>query len=629
MTTKTNCFNKIMAVMMAIVLAVAVLSFGVLEAQAETTSTWDGTTDTTWYETTDPQDSYTITTAAQLAGLASLVNAGTTFSGITVTLAANIDLANIAWTAIGSSSTKSFQGTFDGGNYTISNLYISNSISWYQGLFGYVKNGTIKNINVSGRVTGSVYTAGIVAYIVATTADITVDNCSFTGTVSGTECVGGIVGSARCVTESDYEGPADDSDDWVITISNCSNAGTVTGSNACVAGVVGYVGSCKSSTVDNCTNTGNVTSTSVYVGGVIGWIFNNCTVTNCSNTGTIQAVAYVGGVIGEVNGSASTASVVENCINTGNVTSTSTGNSYVGGIIGRAYTNSTSTTLTVESCLNTGDITGSGAEVAGIVGSIENGSVTATNCLSEGNVSGTSSVGGVIGGVAGTSLVLAVEDCYYSEDAITDKTGLTTYATALTADAYEEQKEVYLEYLESLKDEATITVLMSGWVYGQTASVPSYTTTSDGDEVTYTYYADADCTEEVADITTAAAGTYYVTATIASTDTYQTATSEAVAFSITQAATSDDPADEDADIDDTDVNDTDIDDTDDDDNDADPDADADVDEDDTDTEADEDDDSDEVVGTETGDSNTALPIALTAIALASMIVLMKKKALVK
>ncbi len=104
----------------------------------------DPMVDDTWYKSDDT--SFTLTTAAQLAGLAALVNKGTNFSGKTVMLGNNIDLGSYTnWTPIGKNSSYIFMGTFDGNGKTISNLKID-SDQRYVGLFGYVYNGTIKNV---------------------------------------------------------------------------------------------------------------------------------------------------------------------------------------------------------------------------------------------------------------------------------------------------------------------------------------------------------------------------------------------------------------------------------------------------------------------------------------------------
>lgn len=171
---------------------------------------WDGTTDTSWYENNKDAAEFSIGTAAELAGLATLVNgtakdadnnsiAAVNFSGKTIKLTADIDLGNQAWTPIGNgNSSFAFFGTFDGDGYTISGLYINNS-SQYQGLFGYIDSSAIvQNLIVTGSVTTSKeYTGGIVGRSPRNKG--TVRNCGFYGTVTATGISGGVVGGGNAL----------------------------------------------------------------------------------------------------------------------------------------------------------------------------------------------------------------------------------------------------------------------------------------------------------------------------------------------------------------------------------------------------------------------------------------------
>ena len=195
------------------------------DAGDTTADTWADAADTSWYTDHETDSSFTISTAAELAGLASLVNSGTTFSGKTITLNNSIDLNSQSWTPIGTGSN-SFQGTFDGSGNTVSHLTV-NITSDHAGLFGCVNGGTVKNLNVEGTVTvkgAQPFAGGVVGY-----TNATVENCSFSGAVTGTAsvllCIGGVVGYAH--TNS--------------TVANCYNTGNVSGSDS-VGGVVGYAG---------------------------------------------------------------------------------------------------------------------------------------------------------------------------------------------------------------------------------------------------------------------------------------------------------------------------------------------------------------------------------------------------
>ncbi|MCL2282409.1 MAG: hypothetical protein FWC26_03735, partial [Fibromonadales bacterium] len=220
---------------------------------------WNGTANTDWYTSNQSLNAYTITTAEQLAGLAQLVNGGTTFEGKTITLGTNIVLNDTTanggwknwgntttgleqWIPIGGSSLDySFQGSFNGNGKVISGLYI-NTTAGYQGLFGCVSKGNVSNLGLAGfYVEGGNYVGGIVSG----TNEGTILNSYAIGNVSGSNYIGGITGH---------------------------NSGTVTNSYF-VGNVSGkdYVGGIGGSghTVINSYAIGNVSGTD-YVGGILG-----------------------------------------------------------------------------------------------------------------------------------------------------------------------------------------------------------------------------------------------------------------------------------------------------------------------------------------------------------------------
>ena len=239
-----------------------------------------------------PDSPYEISTATELKNFAIAVNDGGD-TDAHAKLMNNIDLngnATNQWTPIGTSSSNSYRGTFDGNGHKIENLYINTTDSGAenQGLFGFVgSEGTVQNLTVSGSVKGHSYVGGVVGY----NNGGTVTGCIFSGSgsVSGSYYVGGVVG--------DNEG----------TVENCTNTGSVNGSanSSNVGGVVGQNN--VSSTVENCYNTGKVTGSSdySYIGGVVG--FNSGSVKNCYNTGEVSGPNsgtsnYVGGVVGYNSG---------------------------------------------------------------------------------------------------------------------------------------------------------------------------------------------------------------------------------------------------------------------------------------------------------------------------------------
>jgi hypothetical protein len=318
---------------------------------------------------------YLIATGAQLAYLAQQVNAGTTYSGSYFKLTDDIGLnswndansdsfvdadelynpngtadAPLAWTPIGTSSNK-FQGTFDGDGHKIAGVSIDSSVSYYQGLFGYVMGATIKNLGVEASyIAGKGYVGGVVGYV------------SYPGTVK-----------------------------------NCYNTGSVSGSSDNVGGVVGYFylpNSTWSGEMTNCHNTGKVTGDSKYVGGVVGQL-KYATTGNCYNTGVVSGDSNVGGVFGKADGIAAAA----NCYNTGTVSGAASGQ-YIGGVAG--YLAATSADDAMDSWYNTGAVTGGGSckDLGGVVGCNYKGLLE--NCYNTGEVTG--GIGAsIVGGVAGTN----------------------------------------------------------------------------------------------------------------------------------------------------------------------------------------------------------------------------------
>ena len=399
-------------------------------------------------------DPYQIATADDLLKFAKLVNDGETTANAVLTadivLNEKIEVDDNGavtnqeklseWIPIGNiideedPDSFGYTGTFDGDGHTISGLYIDSSSANYQGLFGYVgTGGTVKDLSVSGSVSGGMFVGGIVGY----NNGGTVTGCTFSGSgsVSGNSYVGGVVGVVGVVGDSSG------------TVKNCYNTGDVTGGSY-VGGVVGQnsgsvensyntgnisgdisVGSSggvvgwNSGSVENCYNTGSVTSSGSNVGGVVG--YNVGPVKNCYNTGTVTGTYdYVGGVVGKNRAS------VTNCYNTGTVTVTGTYD-FVGGVVGHSSGGS-SASASVTNCYNTGSVSGN-SYVGGVVGYSSDGSsasASVTNCYNTGRVSGDRYVGGVVGDNRGT-----VTGCYFLQTDGVPANGIgggeTTGATAV------------------------------------------------------------------------------------------------------------------------------------------------------------------------------------------------------
>ena len=308
-------------------------------------------------------DPYLIATAQDLVDFRDEVNASTkkSISMLCAKLTKDIDLSNLEgdWEPIGKATNTykdyvAYGGTFDGDGHTISGLSI-NATTAYQGLFGYVKGGEIKDLTVAGSVTtsttSSAYAAGIVGY-----------------------------GSP-------------------VTIENCVNQATVTATKkGYIAGIVGYT-STTGSSISGCTNQGAVSGVGDYVGGIVGTA-NNTVIKNCINsaeivdTGKPGGYSYcVGGIAGAINSSSS----IERSGNTGKITSTL---KRTGGVVGSAAG-------TVQSCFNTGDVTGI-YSLGGIAGGCASSNTKITDCYNRGKVesqtptsafgdTATKGVGGVVG----------------------------------------------------------------------------------------------------------------------------------------------------------------------------------------------------------------------------------------
>ena len=205
---------------------------------------------------------YTVYNADGLMNIAELVNGGKT--DINITLTADIDLTGKNWTPIGTDYDNSYKGTFDGGGHTITGLTFTTNDE-YAGLFGWLNRaGTVKNVVMEGvQITSNQIYGGSIGGVVGYSWG-TIENCSVSGSVSGTVYVGGVVGVQIGGS-----------------ITGCSSSATVKGM-VDVGGVAGQTNS--SATLTACYATGNVTSTGsstgkVHIGGFLG--NNYTTVTAC------------------------------------------------------------------------------------------------------------------------------------------------------------------------------------------------------------------------------------------------------------------------------------------------------------------------------------------------------------
>lgn len=355
-------------------------------------SVWDGTsTDTSWYNENDTE--FTIDTAAELAGLAKLVNEGNNFANKTVVLNADIDLAGHAWTPIGSGvagadgiTSGGFLGTFDGNNHVIIRLTTVSDESEAAaagGLFAVV-GGTVENLILEQAAVTTNKGEGIAA-AVSVLYNGTVSNViTAGGSVSGNKGVGGVVGRL-------YSG-------GVIT--GCENYASVaaTTSGGGIVGQAYYSREDLTINISACINYGDVTS-DYAAGGITSLTPGN--ITQCYNFGDITAATVAGGIVAENNMGGS----VDSSINYGNVTG-----GIAGGIVGWSrYTESTTnyqvvSIIKITDNSNYGYISSNGTDLnaaGGIIGTAYNAAYVSgnTNRAAKIGAEGNNFVAGIIGNV--------------------------------------------------------------------------------------------------------------------------------------------------------------------------------------------------------------------------------------
>ena len=265
--------------------------------------------------TTLDSGTYSISTAEELAKLATMTNNGKVTGNAEFVLANDIDLSayreNGGWTPIGTEEYV-FSGIFDGNGYKVKNLYINRANEDYQGLFGYSEQPTFSNLGIENA---NIITHGISGGLVGRGNSSTITNCYSTGNITTQGISGGLVGNGKS-----------------STITNCYSSGNVTGQST--SG--GLAGNGYSSTITNCYSTCNVVMSGKNgnVGGLVG-NGNSSTITNCYSTGDVSSIVtnvignHVGGLVGRGN-----SSTIMNSYSTGNVSAEGGAFGAVAGLIG-------------------------------------------------------------------------------------------------------------------------------------------------------------------------------------------------------------------------------------------------------------------------------------------------------
>ncbi|WP_304233437.1 fimbrillin family protein [Phocaeicola plebeius] len=239
------------------------------------------------YTVSEDGRTYNVYTDEGLRNVAKLVNEEWKLD-INIILTNNIDLTGIDWTPIGTSFGNSYTGTFDGGVHTITGLTVTTN-GQYAGLFGCLgKAGTVKNVVMEGLQITSNHRSGYTGGVVGNSWG-TIENCSVSGSVSGTLYVGGVVG-----------------DQWGGSITGCSSSATVKGTVG-VGGVAGHTTMGAAMTASYAT--GNVTleiapTENISGGGVVGFnggssILACYAIGNVTSTGSSTGSVCIGGLLGD------------------------------------------------------------------------------------------------------------------------------------------------------------------------------------------------------------------------------------------------------------------------------------------------------------------------------------------
>ncbi len=237
------------------------------------------------YTVSEDGKTYNVTSADGLKNVAELVNGGKT--DINITLDTDLTLTG-EWTPIGTES-QPYTGTFNGKDKTITGLTVNQEGTNYVGLIGYLgSGGKVQNVVLEGVQITSDNSSGYAGGVAGDSWG-TIENCSVSGSVSGTTFVGGVVGSQ-----------------WGGSITGCNSSATVKGV-IFAGGIAGETNSGASLT--GCYATGDVTvendgTNNSHAGGVVGYN-GGCTLTACYATGSVtgsgSGTIYVGGVTGSNN----------------------------------------------------------------------------------------------------------------------------------------------------------------------------------------------------------------------------------------------------------------------------------------------------------------------------------------
>ena len=281
----------------------ACLAEGYIANYDETTQTWTVRIDT-WkgdvasdeqFAAATNDKTITISNGALLAKLAQNVNAGSNYSGYTVTLSADIDLNNQEWTPIGIYNAP-FRGSFNGNNHTISHLKITKTTEYaeshrFLGLFGRAGGGSFSNVTIDGvSIIGYSRCGALLGAQDWEDSSVSISNVSVSNVSIQVGGTGGNVGAV--VGRVVGSGPISNVS---VTGDLCLNGSSETWD---IGGITGYT----YANLANCTvnvNSGSSISGGMFIGGIVGYrCEGNLTMTDCSTNSNVNGTWWVGGLVG-------------------------------------------------------------------------------------------------------------------------------------------------------------------------------------------------------------------------------------------------------------------------------------------------------------------------------------------
>lgn len=335
--------KRLISILLSISFIISLVATAQFTAFAASGS-WIDYADVSWFSSNKTE--FTLTAAAQLAGLSKLKNSGTSFAGKTIKLGGNIDISARYWVSIGV-LPNSFDGTFDGQGFTVSGMTINSgsSVGFFGGNKGVVKNLTLGYISVTSTL------AGGLAY----TNSGVISDCLVSGNVSSSS-IGSRLGGIAAINTGTIENSSFGGSVKVTYTGTGMKGGDL---NCILGGIAGWSSGGK---ILGCTNNGSVelnltidssVDSSHYTGGIVGVAQAAAVITGCKNWGAVKSsldikslflnittMAYTGGIVGSLEGGSS----VQICTNGANVAQLCAGvyspfytvrtNGNVGGIAG-------------------------------------------------------------------------------------------------------------------------------------------------------------------------------------------------------------------------------------------------------------------------------------------------------